>query len=28
VRVTKGGARPADPGYGKGKTLALTSRVA
>ncbi len=25
VRVTKGGARPADPGYGKGKTLALTS---
>jgi formate dehydrogenase major subunit len=25
VRVTKGGARPPDPGYGKGKTLALTS---
>ncbi len=25
VRVTKGGARPADPGYGKGKTLALIS---
>jgi formate dehydrogenase major subunit len=28
VRVTKGGARPADPGYGKGKTLALTSGAA
>jgi len=28
VRLTKGGARPPDPGYGKGKTLALTSRVA
>jgi len=25
VRVTKGGARPPDPGYGKGKTLALTT---
>jgi formate dehydrogenase major subunit len=21
VRVTKGGARPGDPGYGKGRTL-------
>ena len=25
VKVTKGGARPADPGYGKGRSLALTS---
>ncbi|MDH4094740.1 MAG: formate dehydrogenase subunit alpha [Betaproteobacteria bacterium] len=25
VRVTRGGARPADPGYGKGRSLALTS---
>jgi len=25
IRVTKGGARPADPGYGKGGSLALTS---
>jgi formate dehydrogenase major subunit len=26
VKVTRGGARPADPGYGKGRSLALTSR--
>ena len=25
VKVTKGGTRPADPGYGKGRSLALTS---
>jgi formate dehydrogenase major subunit len=25
VKVTKGGARPADPGYGKGRTLGLIS---
>jgi formate dehydrogenase major subunit len=25
VKVTRGGARPADPGYGKGRSLALTS---
>jgi len=25
VRVSKGGTRPADPGYGKGRSLALTS---
>jgi len=25
VRVAKGGARPADPGYGKGRTLGLIS---
>jgi len=25
VRVSKGGSRPADPGYGKGRSLALTS---
>jgi formate dehydrogenase major subunit len=25
VKVTKGGARPGDPGYGKGRSLALTS---
>jgi len=25
VKVAKGGARPADPGYGKGRSLALTS---
>jgi len=25
VRVTRGGARPADPGYGKGSSLALVS---
>jgi formate dehydrogenase major subunit len=25
VKVSKGGARPADPGYGKGKTLVLIS---
>jgi len=25
VRVTKGGPRPADPGYGKGRSLALTA---
>jgi formate dehydrogenase major subunit len=25
VRVTKGGAHPGDPGYGKGRSLALTS---
>jgi len=26
VQVAKGGARPADPGFGKGRSLALTSR--
>jgi formate dehydrogenase major subunit len=26
VKVAKGGARPADPGYGKGRSLALTSQ--
>jgi formate dehydrogenase major subunit len=26
VKVTKGGARPADPGYGKGRSLALIAR--
>jgi formate dehydrogenase major subunit len=26
VKVAKGGARPADPGYGKGRSLALISR--
>jgi formate dehydrogenase major subunit len=25
VKVTRGGAKPADPGYGKGRSLALTS---
>ncbi|MGH8691890.1 MAG: molybdopterin dinucleotide binding domain-containing protein, partial [Burkholderiales bacterium] len=26
VKVAKGGARPADPGYGKGRSLALIAR--
>jgi formate dehydrogenase major subunit len=27
VKVTKGGTRPADPGYGRGRSLALTARA-